>query len=129
MSFDWIEYFKLAKELAGESDDPPNEEAKLRSSISRAYFAAHGKTRKYLLQAKKYASIPEDISAHSFVINHFRGSADIVQRKFGSDLNHLHKLRKIADYDEVIENIKSTTQGAFGYAERIFRYLNSSSIS
>ena len=38
MTFDWSEYLKLAQELAGQTVSPANEEAKLRSSVSRAYY-------------------------------------------------------------------------------------------
>ncbi len=53
MSFNWSEYLNLAQELAGRSTEPPNQEARLRSSISRAYYAAFCKARNYLL-GKKY---------------------------------------------------------------------------
>lgn len=39
MRFDWSEYLNLAQELAAISGDSVNNEAKLRSAISRAYYA------------------------------------------------------------------------------------------
>ena len=49
MSFDYIDYLYLAQELVGQT--PPQAaqpEAKLRSAISRAYYAAFLKARAFL---------------------------------------------------------------------------------
>ena len=43
MKFDWSEYFNLAQELAGTS-----EEAKLQSAVSRAYYSVFCLARNYL---------------------------------------------------------------------------------
>jgi hypothetical protein len=40
MSFDWSEYFSLAQELVGQPATPAGQEARLRSALSRAYYAA-----------------------------------------------------------------------------------------
>lgn len=40
MNFDWSGYLNLAQELAGQTGTSASKEAKLRSSISRAYHAA-----------------------------------------------------------------------------------------
>lgn len=41
MRFDWQQYLQLAKSLRVEGSVTPYDEAKLRSAISRAYYAAH----------------------------------------------------------------------------------------
>ena len=48
MSFDWSEYLNLAKELANQAIAPANQEAKLRTAISRSYYAAFINARNYL---------------------------------------------------------------------------------
>ena len=48
MNFDWSEYLNLAQELAGRPTSLSNEEARLRSAISRAYYAAFCKARNHL---------------------------------------------------------------------------------
>jgi uncharacterized protein (UPF0332 family) len=48
MMFDWSDYLDLANELAGDIASQTTEEAKLRSSVSRAYYAAFCKARNYL---------------------------------------------------------------------------------
>jgi len=63
MTFDWSEYLKLAQELAGQTVSPANEEAKLRSSVSRAYYAAFCKARNYLRDIEG-CSIPSTPEAH-----------------------------------------------------------------
>lgn len=67
IDFEWIQYLNLAKELA-RSD---NDEAKLRSSISRAYYAAFCNAKNYL-EDVDHQNAPKD-QAHSFVINYFKG--------------------------------------------------------
>jgi uncharacterized protein (UPF0332 family) len=39
MRFDWSEYFNLAQELAVISSEATNNEARLRSAVSRAYYS------------------------------------------------------------------------------------------
>lgn len=48
MSFDWSGYLDVAKELASVALTSANKEAKLRSAISRAYYAAFILARNYL---------------------------------------------------------------------------------
>ncbi len=56
MSFDWSEYFRLAFDLdvrARLEANPQAQEAKWRTAISRAYYAAWCKARNKLLSAEK----------------------------------------------------------------------------
>ena len=48
MSFDWLEYLSLAHELVGLSPGAASHEARLRSAISRAYYAAFKMAFAYL---------------------------------------------------------------------------------
>ncbi len=50
MSFDWSQYFDVSRELADQARNAPAplQEARLRSSISRAYYALFGQARNYL---------------------------------------------------------------------------------
>ncbi len=50
--FNWGEYLRLASELATRSDD----EAALRSAISRAYYAAYGRAAAYLVARGEFAN-------------------------------------------------------------------------
>ena len=70
MKFDWEEYFNLAQELAG-----TNEEAKLRSAVSRAYYSAFCLARNYLRDIQQYPRLwrnkTYDINAHQYVAEKF----------------------------------------------------------
>jgi uncharacterized protein (UPF0332 family) len=52
MSFNCSDYLDLARELIGQTDITASEEAKLRSAISRAYYAAFIQARNHLLDEK-----------------------------------------------------------------------------
>jgi hypothetical protein len=75
MNFDWTEYLNLAKELialAGKKDKQLScPEAKYRSSISRAYYAAHCHGRNYLIKKVKDLTINPTPEAHQKVIDEF----------------------------------------------------------
>lgn len=66
MNFDWEEYFNLAKELAGTT-----EEAKLRSAVSRAYYSAFCLARNYLRDIQQDPRLSRnktyDINVHEYV--------------------------------------------------------------
>ncbi|MDF0552110.1 hypothetical protein [Kamptonema sp. UHCC 0994] len=48
MKFNWSEYLALAQQLAGKSQISATQESRLRSAISRAYYAAFIQARNYL---------------------------------------------------------------------------------
>ena len=64
MSFVWSDYLELAKELLGGAVGSPLEEAKLRSAISRAYYAVFNEARDYLVLNKPDLIIPNTGEAH-----------------------------------------------------------------
>jgi len=70
MSFNWSEYLSLAKDLAGISHNKASINAKLRSSISRAYYSAHCTARNYL-ENRENLTIPKTGAAHELVIRQF----------------------------------------------------------
>jgi uncharacterized protein (UPF0332 family) len=68
IDFAWEEYLVLANELS----DASNSEAKLRSSISRAYYASYCIARNYMF-ANDRQEIPDNESKHVFVMRYFGG--------------------------------------------------------
>ena len=48
MSFDWLHYLDLARELYEQAGNSGHSDANLRSSISRAYYATYHKSRQHL---------------------------------------------------------------------------------
>ncbi len=95
--FDWCDYFTLAEELVERTGASVPREATLRTSVSRAYFAAHCKARNYLRDVER-ADIPEDFEAHERVIVEFENSEEQNRQRIGSYLRRLRTRRNRADY-------------------------------
>lgn len=97
MKFDRSGYLDLAKELAvtNTSDSAKIVEAKLRSSISRAYYAGFCLARNYLRDdlGHRELSNPKqsDTNVHWYVIQEFQtlGSRNQKMREIGLDLDKL----------------------------------------
>lgn len=121
MSFDWSEYLKVARELAGQPTAPPTEEAKLRSAISRAYYAAFIKARNFL-QDKDGATIPFQ-NSHQYVINQFRISTVGIRQKIGNRLLRLRIARNQADYNNIVPRLAEDTLEALTLARRVIAAL------
>ncbi len=99
MSFYWSEYFDLANELLNEGKGDTLNEAKLRSAISRAYYAVYNTADKYA-DAKGIRSFQEKISGsrHRDLIKKFKNSNAKGHKQLGVDLNRLLNQRIDADY-------------------------------
>lgn len=108
MSFDWTEYLNLAEELAGQAQKPSTEEARLRSAISRAYYAAFS-TARY-----KLPSIPSNLagSVHTYVWKNYKNNNDLTRSQIGANGDRLRKDRNRADYDTTVSNLPKLTEKA-----------------
>jgi len=124
MTFDWAEYLKLAQELAGQAANPANEEAKLRSSVSRAYYAAFCKARNYLRDIKGY-SIPSGIDVHAHVRNKFKHSTDRSRQDIGNELDRQRVRRNRADYDDSVTGLLAEAEISLESTRYIIDMLNS----
>lgn len=96
MSFDWNKYFDLAVDLR-----KTNEEAYIRSAISRSYYCAFN-TAKYYLKAKN-----RDVNTvnHDQLWSQVRSvSGNLEIQVLGQ---RVKRLRKMADYDSVFPKIDS----------------------
>ena len=83
MSFDWSQYFDVSRELADQARDAPAplQEARLRATISRAYYAVFGQARDYLRRHDRIREVLIDsngdrINIHQFVRQQFINRAD-----------------------------------------------------
>jgi uncharacterized protein (UPF0332 family) len=123
MSFDWSEYLNLAQELAGQAVSPASQEARLRASISRAYYAAFCKSRNYL-RDKEGRRVPSGVRAHRFVQDEFKRSSDRVRKQIGYDLDRLRSDRNKADYDDSIVNLSVMTTVDLALANRVISTLD-----
>src|SRR5205809_322908 len=95
VDFDWVEYLNLAKELVNDERLTSSREAKLRSAISRAYYAVFHKARSIVLPANKSIGF----NSHQEVIDTLQRSDDSAQRQMGVNLARLKVHRVKADYN------------------------------
>jgi uncharacterized protein (UPF0332 family) len=97
MTFDWLEYLQLDRELAGEITAASGEEAKNRSAVSRAYYAAFNKARE-VLEVKDGLTVPKQ-NTHQYVISQFQNNSSPCRQKIGNRLRVLRSYRNQADYE------------------------------
>lgn len=124
MSFNWMDYLTLADELAGRAKSIATEEARLRSSISRSYYASFILSRNYL-RDKESNSAPRGINAHKYVSDQFKFSFDKTRRKLGTNLERLRIDRNKADFDDVIHNLHALSETSLVRAGNIIATLTS----
>lgn len=124
MSFDWLQYLILAKELDGQATAPASPEARRRSAISRAYYAAFIGARNYL-QKQEGHSIPKTSDAHKYVSEQFKRSSDPVRQDIGRKLERLRTTRNQADYNDTATGLFTNTKIAIKRAEQIISKLSS----
>jgi uncharacterized protein (UPF0332 family) len=123
MSFEWLEYLDLARELAGQPAKRAHEEARLRAAISRAYYAIFCKCRNHL-RDKEGHRIPPGGKAHQYVRNNFKKSADKRRKRIGYDLTRLRSDRNRADYDDSVAMLDALTKTDLALADRIIVRLS-----
>jgi uncharacterized protein (UPF0332 family) len=123
MSFDWAQFLKLANELAPRPINPLSEEAKLRSAISRAYYANHCKARNHLRDKEK-ALLRIGDNVHRFVIEQFLNSPDRTRKDLGKDLNRLRIERRKADYEDKFPGLAASAEVALRLAEKLMTSLD-----
>lgn len=122
MSFDWREFLNLAKELCGKQCRPANDEAKWRTSVSRAYYAAFCEARNYLTGVEGL-DVPEGPEAHAFVITAFADRKDTGLRRISSRLDGLRDDRNKADYDDWVSGLESMSTASTSKAWKIISAL------
>ncbi len=122
MTFDWAEYLNLAQELAGRATTPSTREARMRSAVSRAYYAAFCKARNQLRDGGD-REIPSTGEAHPYVWNKFQSRSEPLCRKIGQNGNRLRRKRRAADYDDAISNLPSLALTALAESEQIISAL------
>ena len=133
MSFDWSQYFDVSRELAEQAKNAPAplQEARLRASISRAYYAVFGKARYYLRRHDRITEVligsnGERINIHQFVREQFMNRGDQDYLEIGEALDRLSQYRNIADYElyhSVLNNLPFTTQAALRWAKEAIAKL------
>ena len=123
MSFDWVQYLNLAGELCAIPVPPGSTEARRRSAISRAYYAAFHAARLHLRDKDHDPNIPADARVHTYGRTQFRESHNRARRRIGENLNRLRLDRNKADYDDVVPGLPALSLLALRLAEQVFTVL------
>lgn len=122
IDFNWRNFLELAKELEKEND-----EAKLRSSISRAYYAAYCSSRNYMEDVCS-RPLPFDGPTHQYVIEYFNGKKGVKttprRSKIAQNLMRMRQKRTDADYDDTTRatvNWRSDAVFVIGLSEDVIK--------
>lgn len=119
MSFDWIDYLKIAKELLEDADNTQIQEAYYRSSISRTYYAVFSILR---IKADLEKYMPSS-NIHMKVIDYYKNSNISNEKQIGDLLDKLRTLRNTADYNRNKNINKEYAERAILKANEILKML------
>jgi len=117
VSFDWLDYLTLAKELAERRD----EEAAMRCAVSRAYYAAFHIAANH--RATRHA-VPTRGGSHQSVWRALQASNVPDWRKAGNALRDLMLFRQEVDYQDQVSNLRWRLGNAINAAAEIVRLLH-----
>ena len=123
MSFNWEEYLHLAEELTGITNSLAGEEARLRSTISRAYYAAFIRARNYL-RIHQDIDLPRNGDVHRYVREYFDRSSNELHRMIANDLARLRISRNRADYDDIMTQLPVLARMSLKLAARVLINLD-----
>lgn len=118
------QYMKLADQLLeeGKATAEENKEAKLRSSISRAYYSVLMLAKKYLTTNDPHIRLnPSEF--HKNVIEEFGKLQGYQFKSIVNDLTALRKIRNNADYNNFFSNIGSESTKAVFQAKALTRKI------
>jgi len=101
MTFDWHEYSALAGCLYNGNLKEASEEARFRSAISRAYYAAYCSARNHIRAHTKPPLAP-GWDGHRAVAEWFKSQQDPESKQIGQDLLNLLESRQKADYRDAL---------------------------
>ncbi|RQW77060.1 MAG: HEPN domain-containing protein [Methanothrix sp.] len=129
VDFNWKKYLDLADELAANRTD----EAKIRASISRAYYAAFCNARNYMIEKDLNKFPPEEKEHHKYLVKYFKGEADEsktdnldgTRDRIGRDLNSMRHDRRKADYENYVCELERLNETASDVIKRSRRVISS----
>jgi uncharacterized protein (UPF0332 family) len=118
MPYEWKDFLYFAENLFASPDHPGPQEASMRSSISRAYYAAYHAA----LDAGERDGYKRGRSAneHKTICLYFKNSRSKIRKKISSDLWRLRKYRNQADYDNELESPIDIANHSISLARTIF---------
>ena len=123
--FDWIHFLTLAKFLAEKPIQNVEDSARFRTIVNRAYYAVHGKARRFLVD-REGKDIPHTGEAHRIVYEEFQNKPDKTFRKIGLNLQRLFGDRFKVDYrDWIDDDLQKMVTTDLKIADEIIEKLNS----
>ncbi len=123
MTFDWLQYLNLAKELVAQPATAANKDARLRAAIHLAYYAAFNLAKEHL-QNKEGHSIPKTSEVHKYVSDLFQFNPDPLRQVVGEKLKKLKKFRNQADYVTFFPGLSGITSTALKLSEEVISDLS-----
>lgn len=134
MSFDWSEYLTLAQELASQSTGSSIQEARSRSAVSRAYYAAFRQARNYLRdrEGKSHVELTQGNTHQNVIIlfeELYHKSKNSKYRMIARFLRDLRSMRNKTDYNDNVQNLYGLTQIALIQAKDVITSLSTLSDS
>ena len=115
MPFAWADYQRLAEELRQRED-----EASLRTAISRFYYSIYHRARTYLEDEGVPLSTRD--SSHKVVWKAYERMGGSC-RSVGINGDRIRENRRIADYEEVVSDINQLVDATFRMGSNVLTYL------
>jgi len=122
VSFDWSQFLLVAEDLSSQSRGRASHEARLRSALSRAYYAAFCQARNYLRDRHGH-TIPPAARAHGYASAAFLTSSDRRWTEIGARLDSMRRRRNLADYADIVNNLIQVARSELRSARRVHSLL------
>ncbi len=129
MSFDPEHFMMLAIELDAEArpmkglNEAGLREAKFRSAISRAYYAAFWHGRHYFVRAMPSQTLP-GFSAHYELRRMFDSYRGKTMKRIAKNLGELFAARRQADYEMNVANLENKSADVLMLANRLLNDIS-----
>lgn len=113
--FPYTGYLELAKKLAA-----TNDEASMRSAVSRAYYAAFHKVKLFAKNDEVGVKFSGGVDIHKEVVDFLKKHGNPSIQSLSPKLGRLRKDRNTCDYGSSIKNVKSIAEKSIILAETVF---------
>lgn len=121
MTFNWLEYLNLAKDIVNVQPISSIPEEKRRTSVSRAFYAAYCLARNFLRDIEGHDK--NRLKQQDYVIDQFQ-SDDPDRNDVYTELDRLRDNRRRADYEDEFSSIDKKVTEALYYSEFIIDRLD-----
>jgi uncharacterized protein (UPF0332 family) len=121
MSFRWAKFLSVSEALSS-GDVGADREASLRSSVSRAYYAAFGSARSRARERRLHTR--QSAAEHGEVSVFFAQKYGDAGGEIAKLLSRLRTNRNMADYDDACEDAESLSTESIAYARQVLKLLD-----